>query len=64
MEQQRPSNSLFAENAFAFMQFYRAGVKQVVGGTALAMASIALMMALARYGQSKLRQSAPSTPFN
>jgi hypothetical protein len=39
------------------MQFYLVGVKQVVGGTALAMASIAPTMALALYGQSKLRQS-------
>jgi hypothetical protein len=46
------------------MQFYRVGVKQVVGGTALAMASIAPTMALARYGQLKLRQLAHSTPFN
>jgi hypothetical protein len=58
MEQQRPSNLPFAENAFASMQFYRVGVKQVVGGIALAMASIAPTMALARYGQLKLRQSA------
>jgi hypothetical protein len=57
MEQQHPSNLPSAENAFAFMQFYRAGVKQVVGGTALAMASIAPTMALARCGQLKLRQS-------
>jgi hypothetical protein len=39
------------------MQFYLVGVKQVVGGTALAMASIALTMALALYGQLKLPQS-------
>jgi hypothetical protein len=58
MEQQRPLNSLFAANAFAFMQFYRVGVKQVVGGTALAMASIAPMMALALYGQLKQLPSA------
>jgi hypothetical protein len=64
MEQQRPSNSLFAANAFASMQFYRVGVKQVVGGTALAMASIAPMMALARYGQLKLRQLERSIHFN
>ena len=56
MEQQRPSNSPFVANVFASMQFYRVGVKQVVGGTGLAMASIAPMMALARYGQLKLRQ--------
>jgi hypothetical protein len=36
------------------MQFYRVGVKQVVGGTGLAMASIAPMMALALYGELKL----------
>jgi hypothetical protein len=53
MELQRPSNLPFAANAFASMQFYRAGVKQVVGGTALAMASIAPTMALALYGQLK-----------
>jgi hypothetical protein len=56
MERQRPSNLPFAANAFASMQFYRAGVKQVVGGTALAMASIAPTMALALYGQLKLHQ--------
>jgi hypothetical protein len=32
-------------------------VKQAVGGTGLAMAYIALMMAHALYGQLKLRQS-------
>ena len=53
MEQLPPSNSPFAANVFASMQFYRVGVKQVVGGTGLAMASIAPMMALALYGQSK-----------
>jgi hypothetical protein len=57
MERQRLSNLPFAANAFASMQFYRAGVKQVVGGTGLAMAFIAPMMALALYGQLKLHQS-------
>jgi hypothetical protein len=56
MERQRPSNLPSAANVFASMQFYRVGVKQVVGGTALAMASIAPTMALALYGQLKLRQ--------
>ena len=51
MEQQHLSNLPFVENAFASTLFYRVGVKQVVGGTGLAMASIALMMAHARYGQ-------------
>jgi hypothetical protein len=46
------------------MQFYRVGVKQVVGGTGLAMASIAPMMAPALYGQLKQRRSAHLTPFN
>jgi hypothetical protein len=46
------------------MQFYRVGVKQVVGGTGLAMASIAPMMALALYGQSKQPLSVHLTPFN
>jgi hypothetical protein len=46
------------------MQFYRVGVKQVVGGTGLAMASIAPMMALALYGQLKQPLSAHLTPFN
>jgi hypothetical protein len=59
MEQQRLSNSPSAANAFASMQFYRVGAKQVGGGTALAMASIAPMMALARYGQLKLHQLEP-----
>jgi hypothetical protein len=58
MERQRRSNLPFAANAFASMQFYRVGVKQVVGGTALAMASIAPTMALALYGQSKQLLSA------
>jgi hypothetical protein len=57
MERQRLSNLPFAENAFVSTLFYRVGVKQVVGGTGLAMAFIALMMARALYGQSKLRQS-------
>jgi hypothetical protein len=64
MEQQPPSSSHFAANAFASMQFYRVGVKQVVGGTALAMASIAPTMALARYGQLKLHQLERSIHFN
>jgi hypothetical protein len=59
MEQQPPSSSHFAANVFASMQFYRVGVKQVVGGTGLAMASIAPTMALARYGQLKLHQLEP-----
>jgi hypothetical protein len=46
------------------MQFYRVGVKQVVGGTGLAMASIAPMMALALYGQLKPLLSVHLTPFN
>jgi len=54
MEQLPPSSSLSVANAFASMQFYRVGVKQVVGGTGLAMASIAPMMALALYGELKL----------
>ena len=64
MEQQRPSNSPFVANVFASMQFYRVGVKQVVGGTGLAMASIAPMMVLALYGQLKQLQSGRLTPFN
>jgi hypothetical protein len=55
---QRPRSNLpFAENAFVSTLFYLAGVKQAVGGTGLAMASTAPMMAHARYGQLKLRQS-------
>ena len=57
MGRQPLSNSPFAVNAFVSTQFYRVGVKQAVGGTGLAMASIALMMAHALYGQLKLRQS-------
>jgi hypothetical protein len=64
MERQPLSNLPFAANAFASTLFYRVGVKQVVGGTGLAMASIALMMAHARYGQLKLRQSVRSRPLN
>jgi hypothetical protein len=46
------------------MQFYRVGVKQVAGGTGLAMASIALTMGLALCGQLKQHLSAHLTPFN
>jgi hypothetical protein len=56
-ERQPLSNLPFAANAFASTLFYRVGVKQVVGGTGLAMAFIALMMVRALYGQLKLRQS-------
>jgi hypothetical protein len=44
MEQQRLSNSPLKVDAFASMQFYPGGVKQVVGGIALAMASTDLMI--------------------
>jgi hypothetical protein len=57
MGQQPLSNLPFAANAFASTPFYRVGVKQAVGGTGLAMAFIALMMARGLYGQLKLRQS-------
>ena len=53
MERLRLSNLPFAANAFASMPFSRVGVKQAVGGTGLAMASIAPMMVHVRYGQSK-----------
>jgi hypothetical protein len=64
MERQRLSNLPFVENAFASTLFYRVGVKQVVGGTGLAMAYIALMMALALCGQLKLRQLVRSRLLN
>jgi hypothetical protein len=44
MVQQRPLNSPLRDAAFVFMQSYRAGVKQVDGGIALAMASTDLMI--------------------
>jgi hypothetical protein len=44
MVQQRLLNSPLRDGAFVFMQFYRAGVKQVDGGIALAMASTDLMI--------------------
>jgi hypothetical protein len=47
------SNLPFAANAFASTLFYRVGVKQVAGGTGLAMASIDLMMVRALYGPLK-----------
>jgi hypothetical protein len=57
MERLHLSNSLSAANAFVSTLFSHAGVKQAVGGTGLAMASIALMMAHALYGPSKLHLS-------
>jgi hypothetical protein len=57
MERPPLSNLPFAVNAFVSTLSYLVGVKQVVGGIGLAMASTALMMEHARYGQLKLRQS-------
>jgi hypothetical protein len=50
MVRQRLSNLLSRVGAFAFMQSYQDGVKQAVGGIALAMASIALMIKLVHFG--------------
>jgi hypothetical protein len=44
MVQQHLLSSLLRVDAFAFMQFYPGGAKQVVGGIALAMASTDLMI--------------------
>jgi len=46
------------------MPFYRGGVKQVDGGTALAMESFAPTIKRVLYGQSKQRLSAPLLPSN
>jgi hypothetical protein len=56
MAVQRLSSSPFAADAFASTQSFHGGAKQVDGGTALAMASIDLMMALAPYGPLKQHQ--------
>jgi hypothetical protein len=50
MEQQRLLSSPIKENVFAFTRSYQDGVKQVAGGIALAMASIALMIKHVRCG--------------
>jgi hypothetical protein len=50
MVQQRQLNLPIAVAAFESMQCLLDGAKQADGGTALAMASIALMIKLAHYG--------------
>jgi hypothetical protein len=45
------SNSLLLESVFAFTQFSLAGVKQVVGGTELVMATFIPMIKHAQYGK-------------
>jgi hypothetical protein len=47
----RLSNSPLKVDAFVSMPSYRDGVKQAVGGTALAMESFAPTIKLALYGQ-------------
>jgi hypothetical protein len=54
MAQQRQLNLLIAADAFEFMQCLPDGAKQAVGGTELAMASIALMIKPAHFGALKL----------
>jgi hypothetical protein len=53
MAQQPQSNSLIAVDAFEFTQCLLDGAKQAVGGTELAMASIAQMIKLAHFGVLK-----------
>jgi hypothetical protein len=53
MAQQRQLNLPIAVDAFEFTQFLLDGAKQAVGGTALAMASIAPMTKLAHFGALK-----------
>jgi hypothetical protein len=53
MAQQRQLNLLIAVDAFEFMQSLLDGAKLVVGGIALAMASIALMIKPAPFGGLK-----------
>jgi hypothetical protein len=50
MAQPRQLNFLIAVDAFAFMPCSLDGAKQAVGGIALAMASIAPMIKLVRFG--------------
>jgi hypothetical protein len=55
MAQQPQSNLPIAADAFEFMQCLLDGAKQVVGGTASAMAFIAPMTKLEHFGELKQR---------
>jgi hypothetical protein len=58
MAQQPQLNLPIAVDVFEFMQCLLDGAKQAVGGTELAMASIAPMIKLAHFGALKQRRLA------